>query len=73
MATHSSILAWKIRWTEEPGGLQPMESQRVEHNQMTNTFTFTFTFDLQLYVVPVTQHSDLIFLYISKSEIEYRG
>ena len=72
-ATHSSILAWKIRWTEEPGGLQPMESQRVEHNQMTNTFTFTFTFDLQLYVVPVTQHSDLIFLYISKSEIEYRG
>ena len=32
MATHSSILAWKIPWTEEPGRLQPMESQRVEHN-----------------------------------------
>ena len=32
MATHSSILAWKIPWTEEPGGLQSMESQRVEHN-----------------------------------------
>ena len=29
MATHSSILAWKIPWTEEPGGLQPMGSQRV--------------------------------------------
>ena len=29
MATHSSILAWKIRWTEEPGGLQSMGSQRV--------------------------------------------
>ena len=28
MATHSSILAWRIPWTEEPGGLQPMESQR---------------------------------------------
>ena len=27
MATHSSILAWRIPWTEEPGGLQPMESQ----------------------------------------------
>ena len=27
MATHSSILAWKIPWTEEPGGLQPMRSQ----------------------------------------------
>ena len=29
MATHSSILAWKIPWTEEPGGLESMESQRV--------------------------------------------
>ena len=29
MATHSSILAWRIPWTEEPGGLQPMGSQRV--------------------------------------------
>ena len=29
MATHSSILIWKILWTEEPGGLQFMESQRV--------------------------------------------
>ena len=29
MTTHSSILAWKIPWTEEPGGLQSMESQRV--------------------------------------------
>ena len=32
MATHSSILAWKISWTEEPGGLQPMGSQRVGHD-----------------------------------------
>ena len=32
MATHSSILAWKIPWTEEPGGLQAMGSQRVGHN-----------------------------------------
>ena len=32
MATHSSILAWKISWTEEPGGLQSMRSQRVRHN-----------------------------------------
>jgi len=29
MATHTSILAWKIPWTEEPGGLQSMGSQRV--------------------------------------------
>ena len=29
IATHSSILAWRVPWTEEPGGLQSMESQRV--------------------------------------------
>ena len=32
MATHSSIPAWRIPWTEEPGGLQSMGSQRVGHN-----------------------------------------
>ena len=32
MAIDSSILAWKISWTEEPGGLQSMESQRVGHD-----------------------------------------
>ena len=39
MATHSSILAWRIPWTEEPGGLQSTGLQRVGHN-----FTFIFTF-----------------------------
>ena len=32
MATHSSILAWEIPWTEEPGGVQSMGSQRVGHD-----------------------------------------
>ena len=32
MATHSSILAWKISWTQEAGGLQSMESKRVGHD-----------------------------------------
>ena len=32
MATHSSILVWEIPWMEEPGGLQSLGSQRVEHN-----------------------------------------
>ena len=32
MATHSSILAWRIPWPEEPGGLQSMGSQRAEHD-----------------------------------------
>ena len=37
MAPHSSILAWRIPWTEEPGGLQSMGSQRVRHNWVTTT------------------------------------
>ena len=32
IATHSSILAWRIPWTEEPGGLHSMESRRVGHD-----------------------------------------
>ena len=35
MATHSSILAWRIPWTEEPGGRQSMGSQRVNDNRVT--------------------------------------
>ena len=45
--THSSILAWRIPWTEEPGGPQSTGSQRVRHDF---TFTFTFTFN---YLEPV--------------------
>ena len=37
MATHSSILAWEIPWTEEPGGLQSMWSQRVGQDWVTST------------------------------------
>ena len=37
MATHSSILAWRILWTEESGGLQSMGLQRVGHDCTTNT------------------------------------
>ena len=39
MATHSSILAWRVPWTEGSGGLQSMGSQRVGHDCVTNTFT----------------------------------
>ena len=42
MATHSSILAWKIPWTEEPGGLQSLGLQRVGHDRVTSAFIFTF-------------------------------
>ena len=40
MATHSSILAWRIPWTEDPGRLQSMGSRRVRHN-WTHTHTYT--------------------------------
>ena len=43
MATHSSVLAWRIPWTEEPGGLQSMVSQRVGHDWVTHTHTHTHT------------------------------
>ena len=38
MATHSSILAWRIPWTEEHGRLQPMGSQRVGHDRVTSLY-----------------------------------
>ena len=42
MAPHSSTLAWKIPWMEEPGGLQSMESLRVGHDWATSLSLFTF-------------------------------
>ena len=41
MAEHSSVLAWRIPWTEEPGRLWSRELQRVGHDGATNTFPFT--------------------------------
>ena len=38
MATHSSILTWRIPWTEQPGGLQSMGLERVRHNRVTKAF-----------------------------------
>ena len=39
--THSSILAWRIPWTEEPDGLQSLGSKRARQNWITNTFTLS--------------------------------
>ena len=46
MAMHSSTIAWKIPWTEEPGGLQSMGSQRVGHDWVTST-------SLSLFMLPL--------------------
>ena len=65
MATHSSILAWKIPWTEEPGRLQPMGSQRVGHDWATelnvfNCFLNIFWLILRFYSSDL--HFEQIFL-----------
>ena len=49
MATHSSILDWRIPWSEETGGLQSLGSKRVRHDEVTNTFTFLNTLTYQAY------------------------
>ena len=41
MATHSSILAWKIPWTEEPGRLQSMGLQRVRHDEQVDFTSYS--------------------------------
>ena len=56
MAIHSSILAWRIPGTEEPGWLRSMRSQRIGHNSETNTFTFT-TYLLSTCYVPGSEQS----------------
>ena len=53
MATHSSTLAWKIPWTEEPGGLQPMGSQSHAETRLSD-FTFTFTVSYLLTAQPLS-------------------
>ena len=45
MATHSSTLAWRVPWAEEPGGLQSMEPQRVGHNWATEQPQQTYKTD----------------------------
>ena len=65
MATHSSILAWRISWTEEPGGLQSMGLQRVSTTDLTHTRSYEISADMNckppmagsvLNVVPHTVH-----------------
>ena len=62
MATHSSTLAWKIPWTEEPGRLQSLGSQRVWHDWV-NEHTHTHTHTQWKYKVPLTsQHNTVVLL-----------
>jgi len=51
MSAHASILAWRISWTEEPGGLQSMGSQRIRHDWATNTMNLVNSLLCFLYSV----------------------
>ena len=63
-ATHSRILAWRIPWTEGPGGLQSMRSQRVGHDWATNTFPFRPSGKKDL-----SRHRNSTVWYVSSSEM----
>ena len=56
MATHSSILAWRIPWTEEPGEPQSMGSQRVRHDWVTNTSIWTTKYSKELSDTSLMDH-----------------
>ena len=51
MATHSSVLVWKILWTEEPGRLQSIGSQRVSHNQSDLACTHAGENDFEMVLI----------------------
>ena len=83
IATHSSILAWMIPWSEEPGGQQFMGSQRVGHDWATNTFTSTYyTVFAQYYICEmhpycsthqhfIDSHGSVVFLGITIAQFTY--
>ena len=64
MATHSSTLAWRIPWMEEPARLQSMGLQRVGHD-------FTFTFTLLLLCLLLAIHIIVKILFYTKKHLNY--
>ena len=54
MATHSGILAWRVPWPKEPGGLQSMGSQRVRHDGVTYAFHFQLLGQTQTNLAPLS-------------------
>ena len=73
MTTYSSILAWRIPWKEEPGGLQSMGSQRVGHDWVTNNNNNTLTlFCVTLYISKILNHqTSSILTYWNENNLSY--
>ena len=55
MATHSSMLAWRIPWTEEPGGLRSIGSQRHRHNRSDLAHTCPALKEYRMLAAPISQ------------------
>ena len=69
MATQSSILAWKIPRTEEPGGLKPMGSQRVGHDWATeHTLTHMFKHNMYIYLLDISANESILSMVIFVSK-----
>ena len=73
MATHSSILAQEIPWTEEPGGLQSMESQESDTTEQVNhhpcKWYCVFNFKFHLFLVVILENNQ--YLYIGVAVVGY--
>ena len=72
MATHSSICAWRIPWTEEPGGPQSMGSQRVRYDWVTNTHTHRIESDDLLLFLSHLETTTII-LHHCRAEMSHPG
>ena len=70
MATHSSILAWRIQWTEEPGGLQSMRPQRVRYdwNDLAHTHGVLRRMDFK--EIQVHPKGDQSWVFIERTDVE---
>ena len=89
ITTHSNILAWRILWTEDPGGLQSMGLQRVGHDWTTNTFFLSGILALQPEIKPIlpalegkvsttgtigkSPHLDMLWLPFSPLDLPHKG
>ena len=69
MATHSSIIAWRIPWTEEPGVLQSMGSQRIGHDWVIETFPLLWTIPVIVDMI-LLEKSQLYFYASKKQQLE---
>ena len=70
MATHSSLLAWRIPGTEEAGALQSMGSQSAGQDRATNTFTFinvTFKYNIFSDNINVLYKGDTVYFFLTAS------